>query len=305
MDIDIRSLRQIMVLAAQGSISRAARELGLSQPALSRAISGLEDSLGVRLFDRLARGVRPTSIGRLIVARGEGLLRELGDLQDEIEQRRDLHRGDVALGLGPVQAHLLLRPALRGFLARHRDIHVHLRVDAETQLRQALRDEEIELYVSHVVGDVPPDLVAIALTPQEMVLVGSAGHPLAKAERVVWDDTVPFPLVVSAGRSPSPRAWAPWRDLASRQQLVVCNDGRIGIDLAQSGDALAIMPLAAVREAVDAGHLAVLRFEAHLPRLLPMAIRHRDRALSGAAECLLELLIEADRNVVAGEPPAA
>ncbi len=70
MDIDIRLIRHVLMLARHRNFARAAEQLHLSQPALSRSIARLEETLGVALFDRTRDGVIPTDYGRIVIERG-------------------------------------------------------------------------------------------------------------------------------------------------------------------------------------------------------------------------------------------
>ena len=74
MPLDLRLLESAIALAHHRSYARASKALHVSQPTLSRSIAGLEDSLGVRLFDRGRGGVDPTPFGRLLLERGAALL---------------------------------------------------------------------------------------------------------------------------------------------------------------------------------------------------------------------------------------
>ena len=73
--IDLVHLQGALAVAAHGSFARAARALGISQPALSRQIAGLEANLGIALFDRNRTGTVPTVFGRLVLERAAILLR--------------------------------------------------------------------------------------------------------------------------------------------------------------------------------------------------------------------------------------
>ena len=70
MTIDIRLLRQVLALSKHRNFARAAESLHISQPALSRSIAGLEQSLGVQLFERTPGGVEPTICGQAVIERG-------------------------------------------------------------------------------------------------------------------------------------------------------------------------------------------------------------------------------------------
>jgi molybdate transport repressor ModE-like protein len=100
----VRDLRMLEIIATRGSMARAARELGLSQPAISKAIADLEHDLGVSLFDRNTRGVQLTESGEVLVRRGRVILDELRHGFDEIENISDPTAGLVRIGVSLAQS---------------------------------------------------------------------------------------------------------------------------------------------------------------------------------------------------------
>src|ERR1700681_3581262 len=75
--VTLRELRLLLAVARSGSILKAADDIGLTQPAVSKAIADLEGTLGVRLFDRTNRGVEATPYGRIVLIRAAGVFEEL------------------------------------------------------------------------------------------------------------------------------------------------------------------------------------------------------------------------------------
>ncbi|WP_127131195.1 LysR family transcriptional regulator [Georgenia sp. SYP-B2076] len=95
--MDIRQIRYFNEVVRQGSISRAAKTLGMTQPPLSTTIANLEKELGVRLLERTGRGVRPTPAGELLVRRGDALLRETETLTRELQRHGQGVSGSLTL----------------------------------------------------------------------------------------------------------------------------------------------------------------------------------------------------------------
>lgn len=117
--MDLRQLRTFAHVAELRSFTRAAAMLGVSQPALSRQIRLLEDELGVRLLHRNGHRVGLTEAGEILAERAQGLLKELGDIRDEVKHhaRRSGLSGKVSIGISPAASSFLAHP----FLARCRD----------------------------------------------------------------------------------------------------------------------------------------------------------------------------------------
>jgi DNA-binding transcriptional LysR family regulator len=106
--MDLRSVRYFIQIADCGSITRAASNLGVAQPALSRHLRAMEDELGLPLLVRLPRGVRLTAPGRQFLDHCRRALRELDRGKEELRANRESPRGQVILGVSPTLGPLLV-----------------------------------------------------------------------------------------------------------------------------------------------------------------------------------------------------
>ncbi len=100
----IRQLQVIVAIAEQRSLLAASRSLGISQPALSKALQEVEDALGVRIFDRMSRGVVPNAYGQAILIRARTVLAELNRIGDDLVQIAQQSAGIVVIGALPTAA---------------------------------------------------------------------------------------------------------------------------------------------------------------------------------------------------------
>src|SRR5262249_54892656 len=106
--MELRELRNFMRVARAGSVSRAAKELRLAQPALSRQIKKLEHELGVPLFSRHGRGVRLSAAGSLLLERAEAIAQLVHQTSEEIREERSPARGRITLGVPPIGGRLVI-----------------------------------------------------------------------------------------------------------------------------------------------------------------------------------------------------
>jgi LysR family transcriptional regulator for bpeEF and oprC len=131
----LRAIEYFVCTAETGSLSAAARALGVSPVAVSKLIAALEARLGVALFHRLPRGVVLTSDGNAYFARCRGVLNDLETAESVLTAPSHVPRGQLVIGTPPNLATYCVAPALAIFRARYPDIELHL--------RRAYRDSDL------------------------------------------------------------------------------------------------------------------------------------------------------------------
>jgi DNA-binding transcriptional LysR family regulator len=210
MAIDLHLVEHALALAHHRSFARASKALHVSQPTLSRGIAALEDSLGVRLFDRGQRGVEPTVFGRLLLERGALLLADDSALRREIQQLAGLESGELQVGAGPFSAEISVGRAMTRLLAKHPRVRARVaRLDPEQVVRDVLAGR-CELGVADT-GPLGRDarLHHEPLPRHPINLFARPDHPLAGHANLCLADVLAFPIVGSrvrgatAGRLPA------------------------------------------------------------------------------------------------------
>jgi len=183
--VDPRRVAHLVAAVRCGSLSAAAAELGLTQPALSKSILELERSLGVRVLERGRRGVTPTESGEALVARGRAIDAELRAAADEVDAIRHAGRGRVTVGCGPSEATRLLPLALEALHASDPGLRVTVLYGLNEALMPMVRQGEVDFALSSVPRTASdPDLQHEALHTDSAVVVAHAAHPLAHRRSV-------------------------------------------------------------------------------------------------------------------------
>ncbi|MBC7924392.1 MAG: LysR family transcriptional regulator, partial [Bryobacteraceae bacterium] len=131
---DLRQLECFCAVARTGSFTKAANELGVSQPALSEQIAKLEHGLEAPLFERLNRRIELTAIGEAVLGRAQALLEDASALPDLIERTRAGVHGPLRLGAIPTILPFFMAPLLKGFTERYPDIDLHVREGTTAEL---------------------------------------------------------------------------------------------------------------------------------------------------------------------------
>jgi DNA-binding transcriptional LysR family regulator len=193
--MDWASLTAFVAVADQGGFSAAAEQLHLTQPAISKRIALLEDSLQVRLFDRLGRQVLLTEAGRLLLPRarqmlaeGQAARRALQDLGQDIGGRLSLATSHH-IGLHRLPA------LLRRFSALHPRAALDIRfVDSEQAYAQVLHGD-VELAVT-TLGPTEAPLQATTVWDDPLCFAVAPDHPLARLPKVTLADLAAHPAVL-------------------------------------------------------------------------------------------------------------
>ena len=169
-------LLAVLTVARLGSFTKAAHELDLSQPALSRQVMGLERSLGVKLFERVGRAVRLTSGGEELVSRAGPLLEELSRVTSNLSANNGTSAGRVRLGASESVAVNALPSILRPYLLANRRLNLRLICRTSDRLPEMVANGELDMAVCAVEFD-PPGLTCKRLWDEELVLVLPVNHP--------------------------------------------------------------------------------------------------------------------------------
>jgi DNA-binding transcriptional LysR family regulator len=187
---DPRQLRYFLAVVEAGSLSRAAAMLNLSEPALSKSIRLLEQSLGVQLLERHARGITPTVFGQALTERARVIRSELRHAYEDISMLRGGERGQVTVGTLPLFAAGVLPRAVAELLT--------LRPGIQVSVREALADSLIPKVLS---GDF--DFALMTMRPYEIdpalaqeflqkrdlpVVIMGSGHPLSTRDALGLDE---------------------------------------------------------------------------------------------------------------------
>src|SRR5437660_9352432 len=146
--VKLRDLHVLLAVANSGSISRAAERLAISHPVVSRTISDLEQTLGVRLFDRSSHGVEPTMYGRAFLDCGVVIFDELRRGMQRIEFLSDPTSGEIRIGSYDAMMAGFI-PAIIDQLARKHPKMTFQSIQGDYQfLRAALRERKVDAIIS-------------------------------------------------------------------------------------------------------------------------------------------------------------
>ncbi len=262
MALNLNSLRLFTAVAEQGGFTAAARQLRVSQPAISKAVRQLEGQLGTQLLVRTARGVTPTEEGGVLLAHARVLFGEERAAEEALAERRGLGRGSLRLGSSLTVASYFLPPVLGAFHARHPAIELTLvaantRAVVEALLANAVELGVVEGPVSHGRVEVSPWM------EDELVAVAAPHHPLASVPRLtaarLFQELF---LIREEGAGTRDVVLAALRNRGVvPARLFEISENEVIKQLAASGVGFTILSILAVQKEIARGELAALAVE--------------------------------------------
>ncbi|MFE9576692.1 LysR family transcriptional regulator [Nocardia sp. NPDC006044] len=191
--MDLLALRYFQVVARHEHISRAAAELRVAQPSISRTIARLEAELGVQLFDRQGRQIRLNRFGAAFLRRISHALAEIDDARRELADAAGLEHGLVAVASETL---LSLTEFLPGFRAHYPGVEIQLYQSTAERMVQQLAAREVDLCLASqpLTG---PDLRTVELVREPVLLAVPAAHPLAGRTDVPVEALAGEPIVTT------------------------------------------------------------------------------------------------------------
>ena len=283
MNVTLRQLRVFQSVAQTRNFSRSGEAIGLTQPAVSRAIAELERDLGLRLLDRTTREVELTEAGRSLAARLDRALDELDATLADVAGLADADGGKVRVASSPTLSAYLMPGCIAACAREAPRVRFVLLDRIQQDVLESVRGGEVDFGV--VVE--PPSLDNLhceVILHDPFVLVTPARHRLARGANVRWKALDGAALVLLDAASGSRR----YVDAALARHGAVCkveqelSHPTTVFQMVEAGIGLTVMP----RLAIPPGGLHGLAVRPLLPRLerTVMLVRRRDRALSPVAQ---------------------
>ena len=173
----LRHLRYLLAVADHGGFTRAAEALHVSQPTLSQQIRQLEESLGVDLFDRTSRSVKPTDAGLAYIECARRVLVELEAGKRALHDVKDLSRGSLRLAMTPTFMAYLVGPLVRDYVARYPGIHLEIFELSMDDIEAGLADDSLDIAIAFTPVR-NPDIEWIPAFVETLGVMVGREHPL-------------------------------------------------------------------------------------------------------------------------------
>ena len=277
MEISIGKLQQLVAVANSGSISRAAAELNISQPALSRSIAAIEARYGFQLFNRVGYGVHLTAAGSQVLEQARPLLQTLRVFDSNLKLLGAGKVGALSVGLSPLLASQLLARFASDFFAPDASVQLRVMIRPGAGLLDELKNEVIELFFfpeSHIEPNPETEIEAVGRIMPACVV--RRGHPLAGRPQLTLEDLAAYPWGSSVDPPINQQVLSPAR--------FVCDNYHILREAVLQTDLVCICSVAFVAQQLAAGTLVEIQVaDLPLPPTTIYMAKLRGRASSPLA----------------------
>lgn len=284
-------IQAFVAVIKAGSIHAAARDLGLSQPALSKSLRALEEELAAPLLIRSINGVEPTDYGKVFYRRAQIVTDELRKAQEDVIQLRGKLEGSLTVAIAPASTMQLAPMVFKDFRRKCPDVKLHIVEGIWPSVAEPLRNGSVDLALSPVLDEISRSELAVEkLLDVQMAVVVRPSHPFVAAtslrdliqgdwlhqgtsssasvliRRIFEDQNLPVPLVSVESRSLTAT-----------------------IMMLQTMDLIAVMPRAMLESDAVKGTLVALDLKEQLRANQLGLIYREDRPLTRVAQVFATL----------------
>lgn len=200
MRLDILGLEAFLAIADQGRFGKAARQLHITQTALTRRLQNFEELLGVKLVERTTRSVSLTHVGRAFLPQARRLLSDLTAALVEIRETGKAQRGDVSIACVPTVGVQYLPKIIEAYSARYPENRIKILDHASSGVSGAVLRHEAEFGIN-IAGPHHPELESVSLLEDRFVLVCRDDHALARRKKLRWQQLESHPLIFVGAES--------------------------------------------------------------------------------------------------------
>jgi len=286
----LEQLRIFVAVAEQQHVTRAASELNLTQSATSAAIAALEARYGIKLFDRVGRGIVLTRTGSDFLVEARAVLARAKDATQVLNDLAGLKRGSLSIAASQTVGNYWLPRRMQAFHAAYPGIKLQLSISNTEQVARMVREGSADL--GWVEGEVDESLLTASKIDGDcLILAVGARHPWAGRTKVAAKD-LPTSAWILRERGSGTRSMF---EAALRQHGLKLSDLKVSLELpsneavrsaVETGDGATSISDLVAAPSIAARTLHRVRFD--LPRRSFYLLRHKERHVSRAEDALLK-----------------
>ena len=193
--LSLRDIRIFLTVVEQGNLAKAASNLSVSRPVVSKSVANLERVLGVRLLDRSPQGIAPTAFGIALIRRGTAMLDELRQSVKEIRHLADPGSGELRIGASEYMAAGLISFVIDRLSRRFPTLQFQVQLEAAVE---QLRERKVELVVTRLLSpQIDPDLQAELLFHERVYVAAGPGNRHVGRRKVALTELMSEPWILA------------------------------------------------------------------------------------------------------------
>lgn len=260
--MDLRQLEILQAIAETGSFTACGKKLNVSQSAISRQISLLEDELGEALFLRVGRQVRMTPAAESLVHLGQRVFQDVRETVAAITDHTRALRGRVRLSGGMTVCLYVFPPLLKHLMRVHPELEIRLTVASAGRSLEEIRSGRVDAGLLTLPVE-ETDLETVPVLREELMLMTMPTHPLARKKRIVPEDLSGQPIVQFEPGSATRHVIDSFFAAHLIEPKVVMETENVEIikALVKTGFGISIVPYQAIAREVRAGQFFCSRIE--------------------------------------------
>lgn len=289
-----RQLLLLVTLEDEGNINRASQVLSMTQPAASKLLKDLEETLGVRLFDRLPRGMRATWYGEAMIRHARMALASLSAAHDEIESLKAGRYGQVSVGAITAPGLTLLPSAVAQVKEEHPSLRVSLQIETSDVLMERMAQGKLDMVVGRLFERHDKSALRYeALVEEPVSAISRPGHPLLASTKLTLRDLSQAGWIVPiAGSVLRHRFELMFSEegLETPVNLVETSALLFVTKMLQQSDLIGVVASDVARYYAEHGMVALLPFQLPCKMDAFGLITRSDKLLSPAAKVMLRAL---------------
>lgn len=199
----MRQLSLLLAIDERRSLRKAAEQIGMTQPAATKMLQEMEEMVGLKLFDRLSRGLRATTYGEVLTRYARGVYSDLGGVRDELLAIQSGNIGKIRIGAIMAPTPQLLSNTLIQLKRKHPRLAPNVQVDTSDVLITALLQDRLDV----AIGRVPDawdsrELLFEPIAEEALSIVASPSNPEVRNRKVTLRGLLQYPWVLQAHPSP-------------------------------------------------------------------------------------------------------
>lgn len=292
----LRQLTVFLTVARHLHFTRAAHELGMTQPSVSMQIRQLEENLGIALFEQVGKRTFLTEAGQQLYRYCHTIHQQLAEAETVLERLKGAQGGQLRLAIGRTAKYFVPR-LIAAFTLTHPDIVIDLHITGRDRLLAQLENNERDMVV---MGSAPADhsLEAMPFLEDPVVVIAPPTHPLA-GKRGVSPATLATERFVM--REPGSDTREITDDFFRRQGIeppttMIVNSNEAIKQSVQAGIGLALVPTQSVLLELEVGRLVTLALDATAPQRVWYLVHRREKRFSAIAEAFRNFVLHKARH---------